>query len=419
MDFNSLFRFYKNHLEQEMLPFWNRALDHRSGGIYTCFNNTGDKLISRDKYTWSQGRYLWLWSKISEMISENKLDGPIGLYKSHLHKTASFLEDHIFLENGNCAFVLTETGNKKESIPGKGYDSSIFADCFVVIGFAGYAAFFGDDKRFNKALELYKNIKKRLDTGKFRSEPYPVPEGYRSHAIPMIMLNVTQELSRAAERIGHQEYSILNRYCVSYMEEIIEKHCLQNHRVVEMLPDDPAGCNTLFYRHINPGHAIESMWFVIQTAQKTGRPEYIQKAVNVIKKAIESGWDSEYGGLLRFADTDGGKPKGRQISSPMEQMILNTWDMKLWWPHSEALYALLLVYHLTGDNDINRLHKKVHNYTFSTFPNPDKSAGEWIQIRNRQGNPVDQFAALPVKDPFHIIRNLILILDLAEPSGGN
>lgn len=37
---------------------------------------------------------------------------------------------------------------------------------------------------------------------------------------------------------------------------------------------------------------------------------------------------------------------------------------------------------------------------------------EWVQIRTRSGQPEEKVVALPVKDPYHIIRNLILILEL-------
>jgi N-acylglucosamine 2-epimerase len=417
MGIDSLTIFYKSHLEQQMLPFWDRALDHKHGGIYTCYNNTGSRLLSKDKYTWSQGRYLWLWSKIVDLISKNRLDGPPEKYKSHLRQTVRFLENNLFLENGNCAFLLSETGEKKESTLGEGYDISIFADCFVVLGLAGYASLFGDRKRFKRASALYDNITSRLESGNFRTDPYPVPEGYRSHAIPMIMLNTTYELALAAECIGDEKSATLYGFCVEYMEEIVETFCLPGQRVIEMLPDNSANHDTLLYRHTNPGHTIESMWFVIQTAQKTGKTDYIPKAIKIIKRAIKTGWDSEHGGLFRFTDRDGGKPKGRTISSSaavMETLIQDTWDMKLWWPHSEALYATLLAYQLTGSNEMMQLHQNIHDYTFSTFPNPDLSTGEWIQIRNRQGKPVNRIAALPVKDPFHIIRNLILMLELPE-----
>jgi N-acylglucosamine 2-epimerase len=49
-----------------------------------------------------------------------------------------------------------------------------------------------------------------------------------------------------------------------------------------------------------------------------------------------------------------------------------------------------------------------------TFPHPDPAVGEWIQIRDRAGRPLEQVVALPVKDPYHIARNLLQLLALFD-----
>ena len=411
-----LLQYYRNHTEQMLLPFWVRALDHQNGGVYTCFNNAGTRLLNRDKYTWSQGRFLWVWSKIAAMITGNRLSGQPATFYEHARKTARFLEENAFLDNGNCAFLLTEKGEKKEPIPGGGYDTSIFADCFIVLGLSEFAGLSNDPERFNRALKLYDCIVDRFSAGDFRSEPYPVPEGYRSHSFPMILLNVSQNLADVAKKLDHSRNEVLLQDSIAYMQDIMENFYQSDHRVVEMLPADPAEKSTLLYRHVNPGHTIESMWFVMQTARKTGQSDYIHKAVLAIEKAVELGWDRKFGGLLRFVDINGGKPSGDQRSTPFEDLITDTWDMKLWWPHSEALYATLMGYQLSEKKIMLDLHHRFRAYVFETFPNPDQSIGEWIQIRNRKGEPLDKIAALPVKDPYHILRNMLLSIELLEES---
>jgi len=415
MDKEKLLDFYRKHAEEVLLPFWDRALDHEHGGIYTCFNNTGEELVSTDKYTWSQGRYLWLWSKVTDVKSENELREGRGSYLDHLSKTARFLEEHVFLENGNCAFLLSEEGEKKESIPGKGFDTSLYADCFVALGLGKFAALTNDVQQFERTLTLYYRIRERIKAGNIRTEPYPIPKGYRAHSIPMIMLNVAQELAEAAQKLNHQSKKELYPHSISYMKDIMDNfYQAKNSRIVEMLPENPSEGNTLLYRHVNPGHTLESMWFVIHTAQKMGYSHYVKQAVKAIEKAIDIGWDTRFGGLLRFADKSGTKPRGSEKSTSYERLITDSWDMKLWWPHSEALYATLLSFILTRDKKLSRQYKQVENYVFETFPNPDKETGEWIQIRNRKGQPIDKIAALPVKDPFHILRNMLHIIDLLE-----
>ena len=97
-----------------------------------------------------------------------------------------------------------------------------------------------------------------------------------------------------------------------------------------------------------------------------------------------------------------------------EKMVeqLAGWGDKLWWVHSEALYTSLLCYQKSRNPDFLNIFKKVFAYTFSTFPNRNPEVREWIQIRERSGKPAEKVVALPVKDPFHIIRNLIMLLEL-------
>jgi N-acylglucosamine 2-epimerase len=96
------------------------------------------------------------------------------------------------------------------------------------------------------------------------------------------------------------------------------------------------------------------------------------------------------------------------------RLVLDDWASKLWWVHSEALYTTLLLYDRTGDEEFLSWFEKIYQYVFSTFPNPDKEIGEWIQIRTREGKPQEKVVALPVKDPYHITRNVILLIELLE-----
>ena len=66
-------------------------------------------------------------------------------YLEEAARTAEFLNRHVFLPNGNCAYVLSESGEK---IEGENSDSSIYADCFVLLGFAEYALAARDSASF-------------------------------------------------------------------------------------------------------------------------------------------------------------------------------------------------------------------------------------------------------------------------------
>ena len=65
-DTNAYLTHFKKELTDNLLSFWMpRCLDTEYGGYLNCFCNDGSRLISTDKYTWSQGRFLWIFSKLA------------------------------------------------------------------------------------------------------------------------------------------------------------------------------------------------------------------------------------------------------------------------------------------------------------------------------------------------------------------
>ena len=68
---SSYLSFFKKELTDNLLFFWmDRCLDEKNGGYVNCFTNDGSRLISTDKYTWSQGRFLWLFSRLATLESD-------------------------------------------------------------------------------------------------------------------------------------------------------------------------------------------------------------------------------------------------------------------------------------------------------------------------------------------------------------
>ena len=405
---------YREHVVSGLLPFWWRAVDTRNGGVFTCFDNAGVTLVSRNKYTWSQGRFVWLWSRAARMIAASMLPGDAAPYLREAARTVGFLTRHVFLPNGNCAYVLSETGEK---IEGEQSDSSIYADCFVLLGFSEYALVAKDTQVLTAAFELYGRIRARLASGSFRTEPYPIPAGYRSHSISMILLRVTQVLADAAATLHHPGAGTLATETVRCASAIMDEFVRPDGAVQELIPNEERLADTVLARHATPGHIFESMWFVIRTALQHGRKDWIRRAGSSIARAFDTGWDTECGGIFRYVDRDGGKPRGIPGTERYETLMVDTWDTKIWWPHSEALYAALLASTVIGDAAFDSMHARLFEYVFRVFPNTDRSVGEWIQIRDRHGEPLDKCVALPVKDPYHILQDMFLIVELLHSDG--
>jgi N-acylglucosamine 2-epimerase len=119
------------------------------------------------------------------------------------------------------------------------------------------------------------------------------------------------------------------------------------------------------------------------------------------------GWDEVYGGIYNFIDYQG-KPPGHHDEDWGEDQ---DWDEKLFWVHSEALYALLLAYRTSGEERFMDWYEKVHYWAFKHFPDP--KYGEWFGYLRRDGS-VSQTLKGCVKGFFHLPRALLKCMLLLE-----
>lgn len=416
-EIRKLYGFYENELIRNFLGFWlPRCEDKEYGGFLNCFDNRGDHLVSCDKYAWSQGRFVWLFSRLAAT--------PVPVFSSEERKAflrlanqgSRFLMEHCLMgkDDWRVVFLMDRAGTPKSVTPGAPYDMSIYADCFVVIGLGMYAFAADDQAAYAFAKRLYESCIERVQSGQFRTLPYPLSSRFRAHGIPMILNNVSRELLRAAQKLDPAYCDTLRSNMEGFAGDVLEHFTDGDHVVHEIISCDNQFIPQVLGQHMNPGHTIEDTWFLLDAADLCGREEWKKDIFAVAGQALKNGWDSEYGGILHFSGTQGGMPQGDQTGveeEPMNQQ-LSGWGDKLWWVHSEALYSTLRCYFESQDENFLKWHERVFDYVFATFPNADPEVREWIQIRTREGGPQEKVVALPVKDPFHIGRNLILILEL-------
>ncbi len=401
-------------LFDSIVPFWQRTIDAERGGVFNCWNNAGTRLVSRDKFTWSQGRFLWLWSRLAELTTRGAAgDTPARRsFLAHAEKTAQFLEAYAFLDDGRCAFLLSEEGSMKEAVPGQGPALSIYADCFVVMGLAEFARVSGDRARLDGAWRLFEHIERRIAAGDYSLYPTLIPAGYDVYAIAMITLNLTLVLCDACEDLNDDRLAAARDRRRSAAARIFDRFMLGDAAVLELRPSDDRAEDTLLSRHINPGHTLEGLWMLLTVAAQEQRHDWLARAHMAVLRALKHGWDEAHGGLLYYVDRDGGTVKGAAGASKYEAGVRTSWDTKLWWVHSEAIYATALSHQLSGDDEMRGWFERIWEYALRVFPQPDPAIGEWIQIRDRRGEPLERVVALPVKDPYHVARNLIQVIEL-------
>lgn len=392
----------RRHLVDDVLGWWLRhGPDEEYGGVFTCWNNAGTERVSADKYTWSQGRWIWLMARVASAARRGIVDVDPEPYLEHARRTAEFVRLNALREDGTTVYVTDRAGRPT----GDESKASVFADLFVALGFAGLADVWPESAWPELATWILVRSAERIDAGTFQSEPYPVPSGHGSFALPMILVGVGEQVFRAT---GDDRALAVVRDAVARIEEV---H-LSGTDVAEMPALAPGRDDTLLARHRAPGHVLEALWFLRHAADLAPGTlaDRVDDLCDLAVHALQLDWDDSHGGLLRFVDRDGGEPRGRRTDDGYEALVVDTWDTKLWWPHAEALYTTGLLSAQTGRADVAEWYERLRAYTMATFPNGPGE--EWIQIRRRDGSPLEATVALPVKDPFHIARSLLLLAEL-------
>ena len=117
-------------------------------------------------------------------------------------------------------------------------------------------------------------------------------------------------------------------------------------------------------RTINPGHCIETSWFIMEEAKLRGwdKPMF-DMALQILDWSWDWGWDKQYGGIINFRDCKNGDEK--------------------------YLYR----------------HERISEWTYAHFP--DAEYGEWYGYLHRDGTVAQPAKGNLFKGPFHIPRMMI------------
>lgn len=397
----------RHELQEVVLPFWlERSIDHEHGGLLTCFDNSGRQLVGTDKYSWAQGRSVWMFAAAAELARAGDLDLEADELIEHAVDVARFVTDHMVRGDGSCVFLTTREGRPSDS----GGDS-IYADCFVAMGLFRLAEATADRRWFDIASPILSQAAAKVDAGNPPTAPYPIPPGFASFGPRMIILATRLAETRAARVIEPRRQQ--STAALADATAALLAFRQPNGTFLDLRPLSESDADTLLARHRTPGHALEGIWMALEACAELGDRQHTEELVESARVILDGGLDPVHGGVFRYMDRDGGAPQGRLIGGPYEALIQRTWSTKLWWVHSEAVYAAALCAHEGSDRRLAESAAELWEYSLRVF-STHRRAGEWVQIHGRDGSVLNEVVALPVKDPYHVARDLMQLIQLGH-----
>ena len=375
IDFKQLSEQYKHELLDRVIPFWiEKSQDRECGGYFTCLERDGS-VFDTDKFVWMQGREVWMLSMLYNKVEHRQewLDAAV--------QGAEFMRRYAHDGQLNWYFSLTREGQPLVE------PYNIFSYTFATMAFGQLAIATGNDEYARIARDTFDIILSRVDNPKGRwNKAHPGTRPMKNFALPMILCNLALEIE-------------------PLLDPAFLQQCMLGGLVVENVALDGSLVDTMDGRHMNPGHAIEAMWFIMDLGKRLNRPDLIERAKDTALRMADYGWDSEYGGIFYFMD---------RLGRPTQEL---EWDQKLWWVHIETLIAMIKGYNLTGDPRCLEWFERVHDYVWSHFRDPEWP--EWFGYLNRRGEVLLTLKGGKWKGCFHVPRGLYQCWQVLEQLAAN
>ncbi len=387
MDFKKLASLYRDELLDNVLPFWmNNSIDRECGGYFTCLNREG-KVFDTDKFIWLQGRQVWMFSMLYNKVEHRQEWLDIAIHGGE------FLKKYGHDGNFNWYFSLNREGKPLVE------PYNIFSYTFAAMAFGQLSLATGNSEYADIARKTFEIILSKTDNPKGRwNKAYPGTRNLKGFALPMILCNLSLEIEHLIEK------SFLEKTIETCVHEVMEVfYRPELGLIVENVAEDGSLSDSFEGRVLNPGHAIEAMWFIMDLGKRLNRTKLITSANEIALNTLEYGWDKEYEGIFYFMD---------RLGHPVQQL---EWDQKLWWVHMETLITLLKGYQMTGSEKNLKWFDIVHKYTWGHFK--DDEFGEWFGYLNRRGEILLPLKGGKWKGCFHVPRGLYQCWKILESLG--
>ncbi len=408
----SLLKEIKDHLEQDVIPFWlERAVDPVFGGFRTNFDSDGAAMPCPEKYLNTQCRFLWWFSTLSRRDPKN------SRYREIARQGFEFLLRRFWdQDNGGWHWKTRADGSPLDTakiVYGQSfaiYALSQYGDCVGDIRGLEYAArtfdllqkfasdtlYGGYYENLNTAWDKFADDRdgvnrKGLDTHMHLMEAFTGLYAASKDLLHRRKLLELVELIRL--RLVNQEYGCGRNQFDAAWNPLPAIAIIRTWNAERNGPGTSQPLDTTSY-----GHNVELSWLLhraFDVARIDATP-YLSLTRSLIDHAIGHGVDWEFGGIYRD-----GMPKGSAVVLEKE-----------FWQHAESLVGFIDAYqrfneprYLEAAECIWRL---VHDHMIAP-------AGEWRTLLTRDGKTaIDAALGNPWKAAYHTGRALTESVDRLE-----
>jgi mannose/cellobiose epimerase-like protein (N-acyl-D-glucosamine 2-epimerase family) len=390
---------FRKDLFDDFLPFMDRFVIDRQYGGFLCDTGYDGTRGDEKKTAWYEGRGIWVYSFLYKHLAHEPR------YLEVARKSLAFI-----LKNEPSGDVLWAKGFSRDGRPIAPPDREVYGDLFIAEGLTAYAAATGELSHLDHAKRLLRKCVRVYDRPDYYPQigrtylgpDAPLFPGARIQGVWMVLVRLaTQMLELRAdpevEKLGDRCLDAILRY--HYNPEFGLNNELLNH--------DLSRPRNLYSQLVYTGHAIETLWMVLDEAVRRKDKLLFQTAAERFRRHVEVAMDRVYGGIFR----------------DLKDVSQNIFTMdKVLWAQEEVLTGALLVIEHTGAQWAKDLFDEMHRYVRSKYPLKAHGSPLWMYQSDRKVT-FEAFAKSPKRvenyhHPRHIMISLLAVERMIHRDGG-
>lgn len=140
----------------------------------------------------------------------------------------------------------------------------VFSESFAAIAMAEYSKASGDKTYAEKALKLFKDIRKFVATPGYMPAKYLDSLQAKGHSLVMILINTASRIRNVISD------PVLDQQIDESIASLKDFMKPEFKALLEMVGPNGEFIDTCNGRVINPGHCIETAWFLLEEAKHRG-----------------------------------------------------------------------------------------------------------------------------------------------------
>ncbi|MEM9719401.1 MAG: AGE family epimerase/isomerase [Bacteroidota bacterium] len=397
----------KQHLTQELLPFWTaRMMDAEFGGFITHFDEWGKDIGTDEKSLISQTRSIYT------LASAHRAGWGAGKYADMAKEGVDFLLNKMWDgTHGGFFWMCNRQGKVTET------KKIIYGHSFAIYALSEYSLATGDKRGLEYAQRVFDLLQiYALDSyygGYFEMfEADWTLCGPGSGGGDRKTLDVHMHLMEAFTTLYEASGKEIHKRKLLEDIQILRTHMMHpTYRtgIPQFWPDwreapqikfdivwgwdrfaeggaKPSSTNNTSY-----GHNVELAWLLLHALRVINEPlePYLSDIQTLMDHAVAYGIDEEFGGVY--------------VEGAHEGPVYDR--EKEFWQQSEVMIGMLDACLVFGTPKYWEAYKKVHRFVFDKMIH--RPVGEWWPLMSREGEPIWRHMSHSWKVNYHTVRAMV------------